>query len=81
MALCLEEAGRGKERPHRPRDTVWPRDRLPAGTGQALARGQAGPQEDGTALLPFAGGCGQAPADQAGLGAFPQALRAHPGKF
>lgn len=28
-----------------------------------------------------AGGCGQAPADQAGHGAFPQALWAHPGKF
>ena len=45
----------------------------------ALARRWLGdrpaPQEDGPALLPCAGGCGQAPADQAGHGAFPQALR------
>lgn len=53
MALCPEEAGRGKERPHRPHDL---RPGPETGSLLALARrwlaDRPAAQEDGPALLP-----------------------------
>lgn len=62
MALCPEEVGRGKERPHRPQD---PRPGPETGSLLALARCWLGDrpamQEDRPALLSYAGGVDRPP--------------------